>query len=210
MKFMEELLQFPESRTGQRIEYRIGSMIAIVLVGFMAGRDSLKGCHRYVTENLGKWQVKRIGIRSGKLPTYAALCNAFHESDVAKLAEFFGSQVLKDRKSDKELHIKIDGKSLTGSKLVAGANDDGSRAVHILHAYSSELGGVIGSVQVDSKTNEAKAILDLLDNFDLENLIISGDAMFCQKEIVKKNQGKGRRLPDRSERKSKSAASKNG
>ncbi len=188
---MEELLMLPEKRGGQGVQYRIGSMVAIALLGFMAGRDSLKGCHRYVEQNLGKWQIKRLGIRSGRVPSYVALCNAFHEIDVEKLSKIFSSIVLQDmdkkKQAGKKLHIKIDGKSLTGSKLAAGANDEGSRAVHILHAFSRELGGVLGSIQVDSKTNEAKAMLDLLEKLELRDAIISGDAMFCQKEIVKKN-----------------------
>jgi DDE_Tnp_1-associated/Transposase DDE domain len=189
-KFMEMLLQFPERRAGQGVQYRIGSMIAIVLMGFLAGRDSLKGCHRYA-ETLGKWQVRRLGIRSGEIPSYVALCNAFHEIDVDKLAEFFGAVVSAESKASKGLHLAIDGKSLNGSKVTKGKDEDGNRAVHILHAFSRELGAIVGQIEVDKKTNEAKAIIDLLENLEIKGNIITGDAMFCQKEIVKKNHRKG-------------------
>jgi hypothetical protein len=171
-------------------------MIAIVLLGFMAGRDSLKGCHRYA-QTLGKWQVRRLGIRSGELPTYAALCNSFHEIDVEKLSEFFGKVVMQENNGENQIHLKVDGKTLNGSKVAGG-----DRAVHLLHAFSKELGGVVGQVRVDAKTNEAKAMIDLLERLDLKDKIITGDAMFCQKEIVKKNKGKGRRIYDSRKRKS--------
>jgi predicted transposase YbfD/YdcC len=36
---------------------------------------------------------------------------------------------------------------------------------------------------VDEKTNEHKAALELLKTIVLKNCVITGDAMFCQREI---------------------------
>jgi predicted transposase YbfD/YdcC len=43
---------------------------------------------------------------------------------------------------------------------------------------------VLGQVAVDNKTNEITAIPQLLGMLDIENSIITLDAMGCQREIV--------------------------
>jgi predicted transposase YbfD/YdcC len=41
----------------------------------------------------------------------------------------------------------------------------------------------LSQVRVDEKTNEAKAALELLRSLVLEGRVITGDAMFCQREL---------------------------
>ena len=45
------------------------------------------------------------------------------------------------------------------------------------------LGGVLSQQAVDPSTNEAKAALDLLRTIILHGRLITGDAMFCQREV---------------------------
>lgn len=44
-------------------------------------------------------------------------------------------------------------------------------------------GGVLSQQAVDPTTNEAKAALELLKTIILKGRLISGDAMFCQRDI---------------------------
>jgi hypothetical protein len=50
--------------------------------------------------------------------------------------------------------VAIDGKTLSGSKKAG----DGSGALHLLSAYASEAGLVIGQIAVDGKSNERRSI----------------------------------------------------
>jgi predicted transposase YbfD/YdcC len=78
--------------------------------------------------------------------------------------------------------IAIDGKTLRGSKTAA----DGSGALHLLSAYACEAGLVIAQRAVDGKSNEIKAIPELLDLLAIKGAIISIDAMGTQKAIAAK------------------------
>lgn len=71
----------------------------------------------------------------------------------------------------------IDGKTLCNT-LVAH-----ERNVHLLSLLDQALGGVLSQQAVDPTTNEAKAALDLLKTIVLKGRVITGDAMFCQREI---------------------------
>lgn len=77
--------------------------------------------------------------------------------------------------------ISIDGKSVKGS-----SSPGSHKYVHMISAWSHEADLVLGQLKVDEKTNEIKAIPQLLDNLDIEGSIITIDATGCQKDIVNK------------------------
>ncbi|PMM76307.1 hypothetical protein BCT49_22590 [Vibrio lentus] len=53
--------------------------------------------------------------------------------------------------------------------------------LHVVSAWGSQHQLALGQVTVDEKSNEASAILRLLTLLDIENRIITLDAMSCQK-----------------------------
>lgn len=77
--------------------------------------------------------------------------------------------------------IAIDGKTARRSFTTK----DRKNALHTVSAWSCQHQLVLGQVAVDAKTNEITAIPELLTMLDIENSIITLDAMGCQKEIAK-------------------------
>lgn len=75
----------------------------------------------------------------------------------------------------------LDGKSARGSF------DGLSKAVHLLSLVAHRSGLTIAQAEVPSggsdKTNEHKAALRLLSELVLEGRLITGDAMFCQRDL---------------------------
>jgi predicted transposase YbfD/YdcC len=57
--------------------------------------------------------------------------------------------------------------------------------VHLLAAFSGKLQGVIGQLRVAPEANEITAALELLRTLPLEGVIITGDAIFTQREICR-------------------------
>ena len=76
--------------------------------------------------------------------------------------------------------ICIDGKTMRGNRK----ND--SKPNHIVTAWSRDGGFSLGQKTVKEKTNEIKAIPDLLDVINIKGSIITIDAMGTQTAIVKK------------------------
>jgi predicted transposase YbfD/YdcC len=72
--------------------------------------------------------------------------------------------------------IAVDGKSARGAR-----QDDG-RAVHLLAAFDTGSGIVLGQSVVDGKTNEITAFTPLLDQVDITGALISADALHTQDE----------------------------
>jgi DDE_Tnp_1-associated len=77
--------------------------------------------------------------------------------------------------------LALDGKSARGSF------DGLSKAVHLLSLVAHRSGLTIAQAEVPSggldKTNEHKAALGLLSGLVLEGRLITGDAMFCQRDL---------------------------
>ena len=77
--------------------------------------------------------------------------------------------------------VAIDGKTMCGSNKVTGA-----KGIHIVSAWSDELSLILGQVKTDEKSNEITAIPELLELIDISGMIITIDAMGCQKKICEK------------------------
>jgi hypothetical protein len=73
--------------------------------------------------------------------------------------------------------VSMDGKTLRGTLESLG------RAVHLLSLLDQKTGCTLSQTRVDEKTNEAKAALELLRSLVLKGRVITGDAMFCQREL---------------------------
>ena len=63
--------------------------------------------------------------------------------------------------------------------------------LHVVSAWASEQGLVLGQRCVDGKSNEITAIPELLDQLALENSIVTLDAMGCQTAIAEKILARG-------------------
>lgn len=81
--------------------------------------------------------------------------------------------------------IAIDGKTVRGS------GNGGESAIHMVSAFATELGVVLGQEKVAGKSNEITAIPTLLDALYLKGFLVSIDAMGCQKQIAQKITAKG-------------------
>ena len=76
--------------------------------------------------------------------------------------------------------IAIDGKALRRSFERAWSKTP----IHMVSAYASANGLILGQLKVDSKENEIVAIPKLLELLNLKRATVTIDAMGCQKEIA--------------------------
>ena len=76
--------------------------------------------------------------------------------------------------------IALDGKQLRRSH----DKSNGKAAIHMVSAWATSNGLVLGQVKVDEKSNEIKAIPELLRRLDLQGCLVTIDAMGCQVDIA--------------------------
>ncbi len=83
--------------------------------------------------------------------------------------------------------VAIDGKTLRRSH----DRQSNRSAIHMVSAWASENGLVLGQVKTDEKSNEITAIPELLQALALKDCLVTIDAMGCQKKIAKQIVGQG-------------------
>lgn len=77
--------------------------------------------------------------------------------------------------------VAIDGKTLRGSFDRAS----GRSALHLVSAWATETGLMLGQVATDAKSNEITAVPKLLEMLSLKGMIVTADAMNCQRAIAR-------------------------
>lgn len=78
--------------------------------------------------------------------------------------------------------VAIDGKAMRGT----ADRRAGKKAINIVSAWCSDDKLVLGQVRAGEKSNEIRAIPELLDMLFIKGAIVTIDAMGCQKEIATK------------------------
>lgn len=76
--------------------------------------------------------------------------------------------------------VAIDGKTIKGSHDRAHKG----MPIHIVSAWATEAGLILGQVGTDKKSNEITAIPELLKALKLKGCLVTTDAMGCQKKIA--------------------------
>jgi hypothetical protein len=148
-------------------------VLAIAIAAMLAGANDLRAIFRW-GRRLKPEALALFGI--GRAPCHATYFYVFRSLDGDALARALGSFA---GGTGAPGHIAIDGKTLRGSRRV------GSKALHVVSAFASQLSAVVGDLAVAPDENEIVAALALLKELPLEGAIVTGDAIFCQREICR-------------------------
>lgn len=76
--------------------------------------------------------------------------------------------------------IAVDGKTLRGSYDTFRRQE----AIHLVSAWASESGVLLGQRKVDAKSNEITAVPELLKLLFIKGCVVTVDALNCQKDIA--------------------------
>ena len=164
-----------DSRGLQGQQSRRQSVLGISLGAMLAGADNLRAIFRW-GRRLKPEALRLLGIEDGKAPCHATYHYVFKSLNCDALAAALGKFALGD---DHARHIAIDGKTLKGSRRLD------AKPLHVLSAFAADLGVVVGDLVVEPDQNEITAAIALLKELPLDGAIITGDAIFCQREICR-------------------------
>ena len=146
----------------------------------LAGANDLRAIFRW-GRRLTPEALALFGI--ARAPCHATYHYVFKSLDGDGLSKALGAFACGNGEPG---HIAIDGKTLKGSRRLD------AKALHVVSAFSTQLSAVIGDLLVAPDQNEITAALALLKDLKLDGAIITGDAIFCQREICRTiNDGDG-------------------
>ena len=175
MELKKVLERIPDPRGRQGRDYRLWSILGLILVSMLCGRRGMKAAF-LLGRSLTRMQKRQLGFMRGHTPCHATLTETLRILDAQAVADILGAVVLADNSDDR--HIAIDGKTLRASK------DGDGRAEHVLSAFCGGLQTILSHEASRGKGLEIPDALQLLARLDLRDRIVTGDAIFCQKAIA--------------------------
>jgi len=145
----------------------------------------LCGCRSpYAIAQFGRERGRHFSYAPGftrdTTPCGTTLHYLFTKLDVAAFEEAVARWITAAAESNGWTTVSLDGKTLRG------LTDVQLPGVHLLAACAHEAGLVLRQLPVDAKTNEHKAALELLDLIPVKDKLVTGDAMFCQRDLPHK------------------------
>jgi len=164
--------------------YRFDSMIGITLCAIIAGANGISDIHHYAMSKR-EWLSKWLNLSSG-IPSYMVFWWLLVRIAPEQTERLFRNWLSTLSPSELKDIVAIDG------KRIRGASKKGPKSVlHMVSAWSSSRGLVLGQLKTQEKSNEITAIPELIDSLDVAGAVITSDAMGCQTTIVGKIVDKG-------------------
>jgi len=146
------------------------------------GRTSLSAIARFARERSPE-ELYALGFKRCLRPTQNRMSEVFCHLNVASLEKVLATASQKLEGQQGFVHLAMDGKRLCGS-----VSDERPKGQHLVSLFSQQLWGVLGQVEAE---HEITAAITLLSEVDLEGCVVTGDAIFCQKEICRIIHDKG-------------------
>ena len=180
MKIAELFSKIPEYRQRGMCEYSLSEVLTLSLFAVLSGADDAVEIEAY-----GKKKeefLKGILPTLKKIPSHDTIERTFQNIDTTA----FKSVLIECSKLlfsyEGEYLLNIDGKVLRGTSRKR--SKDGKKArkndgICILTAWASDQRVVLGQQKIAAKTNEKTAIPQLIRSMDIQNAIVTIDAVLC-------------------------------
>ncbi len=188
--FDEYFFGIEDPRQAHKIKHLLSEILFITVLAVIAGADDFNEIAKYCKTKY-KWLSTFLKFPGG-IPSHdtfnRVLCiidaDQFQQSFINWIADIrtgIKSDDYKKEELEKDI-ISVDGKTVRRSK----DDNNGKKAIHMVSAFSSKSGLVLGQQKCFEKSNEITAIPALLTVLLIKGAIITIDAMGCQKKIATK------------------------
>ena len=164
-----------DPRKARGIRYSFVHLLAFLVLAKLGGEDGMKGISEWVKLR-GQGLVNLLGLERETMPHQTTYERLLDKLDIEAFERVLGDFFAQDRPD--KITITIDGKVLRGT-IPSGQ----TQGVHLLAAYVPEEGVVLMQVEVERKANEIVAAPTLLAALDLRDCVVTGDAMFTQRDL---------------------------
>ena len=177
---IEHFETLPDPRIDRTKRYPLMEIILLIIAGTVSGCDGWKSLKDFGEAKLD-WLRKFLPYKEG-IPVDDTIARVMRKIETKTFQICFMKWVQSVSEATSGDVVAIDGKTLRRSHN----NRDGIAAIHMVSAWSSENGLVLGQEKTAEKSNEITAIPQLLDVLELKGCIVTIDAMGCQTAIAEK------------------------
>ena len=176
--FLDYVDKLQDHRAQDNLSYSMAEIVFLIVVAIFAGCDGWADIERFGKDKL--FVLKEYLPYKNGAPSDDTLRRFLRLLDPKAFADSLQAwlQNILPTSASMEEVIALDGKTLRGSAT------DKKKALHTVSAYITSQGITLATCDVDGKSNEIAAIPELLNVIDVEDAMVTLDAMGCQEEII--------------------------
>ncbi len=164
-----------DKRDPYTIKHKLIDILKLVMISVLCGMDELDKIVDY-GNNKKEFLEKEFNIKS--IPSKSTLTRIF----VMLEPKWLGLSIVGIIQSlikERPTQIMLDGKAIKSTEAIRTIE----KMMNIVTAYT-DTGISLLQKTVENKTNEIPAVKELIEMLDVKGLIITADAMHCQKETA--------------------------
>lgn len=175
----DHFAQIEDPRQAHKTAHSLLEIITLTICAVICGANTWVEVETYGRAN-ENWLKTFLALPNG-IPSHDTLGRVFSLLDPKAMEACFQSWVATIAEQVEGV-VAIDGKTVRRSHDSAS----GKSAIHLVSAWCSDAGLVLGQLKTDEKSNEIKAIPELLKKLVIKGCVVTIDAMGCQKAIAQK------------------------
>jgi len=175
---IDHLAVLEDPRIERQKRHKLGAILVIAVCAVLCGAESFPAIEDFGQVRYA-WLKQFLELPNG-IPSHDTFNRVFRVLDPVQFQACFLSWMQAVADETQGEVVTIDGKTLRRSFDRSSAK----RAIHMVSAWATENGVVLGQRKVDDKSNEITAIPELLELLALKGCIVTIDAMGCQRAIA--------------------------
>ncbi len=168
-----------DPRVERHKRHTLEDIMVIAICAFICGADKWTEVEEFGIAKEA-WFKQFLALPNG-IPSHDTFGRVFAQLCPEIFQQCFLSWVQSISEITKGEVVAIDGKTLRRSYDKA----NNKAAIHMVSAWATNSGIVLGQIKTEEKSNEITAIPNLLKLLEISGCIVTIDAMGCQKSIAK-------------------------
>ena len=172
------LADVPDPRGCKGRRHPSAAMLAATISAILTGARGCEAIAQWVRAQETKvWHWLGFFRKPPCANTFRTLLKKLPPEALEEKLRGWLAAALPQQQTDDPQPVALDGKSLCGTLAVH------ERCIHLLALFDHQTGGVLGQLAMPPTTNEHKAALTLLRDLVQKGQLITGDAIFCQRDL---------------------------
>jgi hypothetical protein len=178
---LEHLASIPDFRRGQGKMHNLDVILILMLMATLSGYFGQRATGDFFTKHY-KELVEALHPKKDKLPSYQTIARVMYHLDYDQLSAAFFAWAKTVVPISERDWASLDGKAIHGT--TTDARTPQQSYTNLVSLFATKTGLVITQGKVTNKSNEIPLVAELVSNLGLTGLVLTADALHCQKNTT--------------------------